>query len=316
MTAQLQWFLDRRTTNGLVNAREFVYFGNPLLYRVCEGATLNAFLNRALQDASFLADQLGRTDQATIYRDAAEALRRAVNDHLWDAARGTYFGSLTDGQATPPTAHAALFCLHFGIVPPERDASTRRWLLANYQQEGFYPYTHQYLLEAVYRAETDATDREALEIIRSRWTAMARSETGTVWEGFGPGENCHEAGAVPAYFLSAYVLGVRLDGPVSARRLLIQPRLGDLTEAEGTVVTELGPVPVRWRRDVVESKLDFDFEIPDGVRATVALPLPGEKPQVRINGQGLTPADWKIEGRGLLLELGPGVHRGQCSHHP
>ena len=142
---------------------------------------------------------------------------------------------------------------------------------------------------------------------------MARSETHTVWEGFGPGENCHEAGAVPAYFLSAYVLGVRLDGPASARRLLIQPRLGDLNEADGTVVTELGLVPVRWRRDAAGNRLDFDFQIPDGVRATVALPLAGEKPQVQINGHRLAPADLKTQGRYLLLELGPGAHRGQCS---
>jgi hypothetical protein len=142
---------------------------------------------------------------------------------------------------------------------------------------------------------------------------MARSETGTVWEGFGPGENCHEAGAVPAYFLSAYALGVRLDGPVSARRLLIQPRLGDLSEADGTVVTELGLVPVRWRRDAAGNRLDFAFQIPDGVGATVALPLAGEQPQVQINGRVLASEDLKIQGRYLLFDTGPGAHRGHCS---
>jgi hypothetical protein len=50
----------------------------------------------------------------------------------------------------------------------------------------------------------------------------------------------------PAYFLSSYVLGVRRDGPVQNKTLLIEPRLGDLTEAAGTVVTEFGPVPVSW----------------------------------------------------------------------
>lgn len=145
---------------------------------------------------------------------------------------------------------------------------------------------------------------------------MARSETGTVWEGFGPGENCHEAGAVPAYFLSAAVLGVRLDGPVGARRLILQPRLGDLRAAEGIVVTELGPVPVRWERGGRNAALDFDFEVPPGVAATVALPLPGGEPEVELDGQTVSPPNLEIHGRAAVLAAGPGRHRGSIRVRP
>jgi hypothetical protein len=75
----------------------------------------------------------------------------------------------------------------------------------------------------------------------------------------------------PAYFLSAYVLGVRIDGPVWDKRLLIEPRLSDLTLAEGKVVTEFGLVDVSWRRTAGE--LAFTCIIPPG--ATARLRLPG-----------------------------------------
>ena len=313
LTAQLQWFLDRRTTNGLVKAREFVYFGNPLAYKICEGATLNAFLHRALRDAAFLEGRLGKSNQATLYNQAAEALHRAVNDRLWDTASGTYFGSLTENKPTRPTAHAAMCCLHFGLVPPEREPQTRRWLLAQHRNEGFSPYAHQFLLEEIYRADTEATDREALDLVRKKWAAMAGSETGTVWEGFGPGENCHEAGAVPAYFLSAYVLGVRLDGPAAARHLILQPRLADLKEAEGTVVTELGLVSVRWKRNDADGGFDFDFQIPSEARASVVLPLLGQQPKLVLDGKVVMAQNFKVQNRSLVIKVESGRHQGRLT---
>jgi alpha-L-rhamnosidase len=51
----------------------------------------------------------------------------------------------------------------------------------------------------------------------------------------------------PGYFLSTYVLGVRPDLPASQKRILIEPHLGDLTSAEGSVVTEFGLVPISIR---------------------------------------------------------------------
>ncbi|MBI4325729.1 MAG: alpha-L-rhamnosidase N-terminal domain-containing protein [Chloroflexi bacterium] len=326
LSAQGQWFLDRRTTNGLVKAREFVYFGNPLLYKVCEGATLNAFAYGALRDAAFLARSLGRDAQYEQFTTAAEQLARAVNLRLWDDSTGAYFGSIQDGKTTPPTAHATMSCLHFGLVPEPRREAARRWLLANYRKEGFYPYTHQFLLEEIYRADTDPADREVLDLVRERWGPMANGETGTVWEGFGPGESCHEAGAVPAYFLSAYVLGVRLDGPVTEKRLMIQPRLGNLQHAAGVVVTEHGPVPVSWTLNPAargkrspaqaDAALDFVFEVPAGIQAKLSLPRLTEKAEMRLDGQEIDHTTFTFRGRWMELEIGTGKHVGRISTGP
>jgi alpha-L-rhamnosidase len=314
LTAQLQWFLDRRTTNGLVKAREFVYPGcNPLCYKVCEGTTLNAYSVRALRDAAYLADKIGRTAQAQTYTKAAGELAEAINRELWDDRAGAYRGGIMDGQAQAPTVPAAFMSLYFDIVPATRLDGVNRWLLDHHREQGGLPYAYHFLFEVLYRMDTAEADRLVLSLIRKRWAGMARGETSTVWEGFGPGENCHEAGAVPAYFLSAYVLGVRLDGPATTRRLLIQARLGDLKEAGGTVVTELGLAPVHWRRESPEGPLEFEIEIPQETRATLSLPFVGIDPVVILDGRTLSERQIRIRGRYAIVEIGPGGHRGRLT---
>lgn len=314
LTAQLAWFLDRRTTNGLVKARDFVYPGsNPLCYQVCEGTTLNAHVIRALRDAAELAGRIDRPGQAREYATAARDLDEAVSRHLWDDATGSYYGALKDGQQVAPTVPAAFIPLALGVVPTAHRDRVRQWLLAHAGEYEGLPYAYQFLFEALYGMETDEADRKVLDLIRRKWAAMAQGETRTVWEGFGPGENCHEAGAVPAYFLSAYVLGVRLDGPVSARRLRLEPRLADLKEVEGTVVTELGPVPVRWTVESIGAALDFEFEIPPNARATVALPKLGAAPNLEFDGQVMSPPRLEVQARRVVFEAGPGRHRGRLS---
>jgi hypothetical protein len=239
-----------------------------------------------------------------------------MNHHLWDESTGTYRGGLLDGRPHPPTVPAAFTALCFDLVPPARRPRVEEWLRAHHQEQGGLPYAHHFLFEALYGIDTEEADRLVLDSIRKKWAAMAQGETRTVWEGFGPGENCHEAGAVPAYFLSARVLGVQLDGPVWDRRLRIEPRLGHISEAEGVVVTELGPVPVRWRRQGPGASLTFDLQVPPGARATLALPLPGEEPSWILDGRTIAPSQVQRQGRHAVMEVGPGRHRGRLTAAP
>jgi alpha-L-rhamnosidase len=122
-------------------------------------------------------------------------------------------------------------------------------------------------------------------MIREKFKAMAEWPWQTTWEEFSGGSKAHCYGMYPAYFLSAYVLGVRLDGPVSGRALLIDPRLGDLSSAQGTVVTEFGPVPVSWRRS--GDRLDFEFTVPEEVKATFRLPSGGGTARLVMDNQSV-----------------------------
>lgn len=313
---QLRWFLERRTPRGLVRAREFVYFGNPLCYQVCEGATLNTYLYRALSDAAFLSGIMGQTGLAEEYRQAAGSLQQAIHDSLWDKEDGCYYGSLTDGNPTPPTVHAAVMALHFDLVPPEQRPKLQQWLLANYSHESFAPYTHQFLFQELYNIGTGEADQIVLNLIRQRWAPMTTFETQTVWEGFSPGEDCHEAGVVPAYFLSAYVLGVRVEQPVAQKRIVIEPRLGDLTFAQGIVVTEFGPVSISWQRSNLTG-LAFHIEIPGGTTADVSIPRLAETPTLTLNEKVIfengKPKDdtTKMDSRYIRFQLESGIYTGE-----
>ncbi len=284
LVKQMNLLLSTRQPSGLVLGREFVIFDNPLKYKVCQGATLNAFVYRALLDGAILGDLLGERYMANRYRQAASELRDAFNRVLFDEPTKTYRAAvLDDGSLHPPTAHAALLALDRGIVPADLIESVRAWLFANYRARGGidFPYTYFWMFHQLYAADTHERDVEMLRQMRDKWKPMmSRTDTGTLIESFGGGEACHNFGASPAYFLSAYVLGVRLDGPASDRLLLIEPRLGDLTQAAGTVVTELGLVEVSWARR--DGEIRFSVQVPEGTTAT--LRLPGVAPDsVRIN---------------------------------
>ena len=309
ITAQLKWFLDRRTERGLVKGREFVFPGNPLCYRVCEGATLNAFVARALADAAELARLLGQPEQQRQYAEASRAIYWAINLHLWDEKVGTYHAGIKDNAKMPHTVHATGICLYFGVVPSDQRKQTESWFLANIDKEHCFPFQYTYYFEVLARMDSDAADLKTLEIIRRRWEPMTRLETGTAGESFGTGENCHNMGAAPVLYLSRHVLGVQVDGPVANRRLVIKPHLGYLKRVEGIVATEFGPVPVCWDRSGKDGQLQFEIEIPTGVAARVLIPRPSDPATMLVNDRPVKPTA-EASSRFLTVELGKGKHHG------
>ncbi|MCX5757812.1 MAG: alpha-L-rhamnosidase N-terminal domain-containing protein [Candidatus Hydrogenedentes bacterium] len=145
---QLDWFMARRTEHGLVKARDFMFFDNPLSYKECEGATLNAYLYGALSDAAYLAHVLGDPVASDTDRAVAHELAHRFHEALWDESEGAYHGGILDGAKTDCTAHAAMMALYCDIVPPECRARTCTWLAAHRSQIGS-PYAHAPFLEVL-----------------------------------------------------------------------------------------------------------------------------------------------------------------------
>ncbi len=320
IVTQMDWFLNHRTARGLVRAREWVVWGNPMGYQTCEGAGLNAFVYKALIDAAYLGSVIGEGTQAKKYAQAAQALAAAVNTVLWDESNGTYYSGfyaegdqntsklkVTNGLAEP-TMFPALWALDQGIVPDARRESVTRYLLANRHQSARL-MTFYYLFKQLYAQQDPTMDREVLDTLRAKWQGMAETGWKLSWEEFEGGSKAHIYGAFPGYFLSSFVLGVRLAGPVWERRLLIEPRLGDLTFAEGTVVTELGLVPVVWK--VADSRLNFRVTVPAGATATLKVPQVGIKTTVQLNGK---PVKAVLDGRLLTVTLDGGIHTGSLPY--
>ena len=339
MVKTLDYFLKRRTDCGLIYANEFVYFANPLAYVSCEGATINSYIYGSLRDAAEVGRMVGDPPNATRFAAAADQLRDACNRELWDEQAGSYHGALVRSAPpvpadtppsfakpnpastaanglTPPTGHAALLTLRYGLVPADRQARVFAFVQKQLAAENPDPYTCAFYLETLYQQDTAEMDRAALKAIGERWTHMTRYETGTTSEGWHGGSFIHESGGHPAYFLSSYVLGVRTDGPREARRLLIDPRLGDLELAEGTTLTEFGPVTVRWQRDAKQT-LSFDILNATTVPALLTLRLPAKEASLTLDNvevlrQG-TPAiaGVTVQNGRILLPLPSGKHAGR-----
>ncbi|MHC4623065.1 MAG: alpha-L-rhamnosidase-related protein [Planctomycetota bacterium] len=346
LTKQMKWFLDRRTERGLVRAREFLlHMDNPLHHQEdCEGATLNAFIYQALVDSAYLAELLGQKQKAGEYADAAANLAEAFNKHLWDEASQTYYAGIKKGKKIPPnrwtnevsdaywarvtgakeyppTIHAAMLALNRGVVPNDRLGPVRKYMVTH-AGELSNPYTHFFLFEELYKTDAGRTDLDVLQIMRRRWAAMIeKNDPGTLIEKFQfgkGGSSCHNFGSVPAYFLSAYVLGVRTDRAVWKKRIIIEPRLGDLQYAEGVVVTEHGLVPVSWKRTGNEGGLIFSFEVPADVKAKVSIPKISGKPTLIINSktvvdEGRVSGKAELRHRFVTLELNSGKYSGKIT---
>ena len=331
LVAQMQWCLDRITARGLLNAREYTSFDNPLAYITCEGANINAFFYQSLRDAAYLAGVASQTTQGNAYTAAADALHSAYNTQLWNATEQAYSAGFYSGSKLGPTVHAQLLALYSGLVPADRLAATRAWFVANYKNPGAelaigpksnyltliankaglgMPIMYYWAFNELYRADTAAMDQEAISEMRCRWTNMVNflQDAGTLSESFvneqggGMSESCHNYGAVPAWFLSSFVLGPRVSGPHGNRQLVIEPRPGDLTSASGTVVTDLGPVPVSWTKN--NGTLQFSCTVPPGKTATLRVPVVGSA--ITLDGNVVN--NPLIEGRHVVLPLSAGVH--------
>jgi hypothetical protein len=121
-------------------------------------------------------------------------------------------GPFVDGRYQP-TAQAALFALYAAIVPDERVASVRHWLL-DHLDEVKGPMSHYYLFHALYAMGEPQQDQLVLERMRTGWKPQVESPWQTTWEDLPDkgGSKAHMYGMVPGYFLTAHVLGARRAG--------------------------------------------------------------------------------------------------------
>jgi hypothetical protein len=307
LTRLLDWYRKRQTSRGLVLAREWEVWDNPLRYQVCEGAGLNAMLYRALVDSSALASSLGRENEARLLAEEAHELQSNFNALLWNELEGAYDGGLfgagsevrpqsgkefsgpiVDGRFHP-TAQANLFALYCGIIPSNRLASVRQWILLH-RNEVTGPMSYYYLFRMMYEMEEEQQDAEVLELMRAGWKNQVESEWQTSWEDLekGGGSKVHVYGMHPGYFLTAYVLGARRDGPVDRRTILIEPRFSGLEWAKGVCVTEFGPVGMEWKMDR-SRRPEITCSVPENVKARLRLRSQAMTDVLELDGKAIHP---------------------------
>lgn len=330
----LGWFKARITKNGLVFAREYCSFDNPISYVYCEGATINAFVYTAFSCASELMSKVGRLDLAIEYKEIADRIKLYYNKHLWNNKERAYSSGIIDNELLFPSVHSQLMALYSGIVDDDRKDDVYSWLLENYKNVGSFsicnnnrykellkrhsginmPIMFYWLIKVLYDMDSDYIDLEILNEIRRRWSYMVKlqKDAGTLSESFvdskgkGSHESCHNYGAVPVYYLSSYVLGVRME----KNKLVVEPRLGDLKYASGNVITPLGIVNVTWK--IEKDRLLFSVKLPHKTTAELRLPFVNKVESLTINDRILSSEHinnyFKIEGRWLKKNITENLH--------
>jgi len=267
---------------------------------------VNAFWCYSLGLMADMADALGKTSDATRYRDMAATATAALNAKLWNASTGLY----VDGQTTTHSSlHANMFPVAFGLVPADRQAKVVTFV----QSRGMAcsVYGAQYLLEALYRAGQPTAALALLTATGDRgWLNMLNvgsTITLEAWDAkYKPNLDWNHAwGAAPANILPRYLLGVRPGSP-GFTKALIQPQPGSLTHVEGTVPTIRGPIQV-----VVDSQpLTLTVTIPANMTADVAVPASPSACAPLIDGQ--TAKLTVTAGASWIQGVGSGQHTIRC----
>jgi len=231
---------------------------------------VNAFHCRSLEVMAEMAAAIGKQDDAKRFKNAADKVRRSINEKLFDKETGLY----VDGEGSKHSAlHANMFPLAFGLVPADR----RDKVAAFVKSRGMAcsVYGAQFLMEALFdqgladyamalmTADNDRSWKHMIDVgATMTMEAWDRKYKGNLdWN--------HAWGAAPANILPRKVLGIEPLEPGFAK-ILIQPRPGTLTWAEGHVPSKAGRIAVRFDQDA--SSFHLKVDIPNGTTARVGVP--------------------------------------------
>lgn len=237
----------------------------------------NAWLVEALRRTAKVAELLKREQEAAEFRQQADALAAAINTHLWSEEKQAYIDCIhADGTPSEVVSQQTNTVVYLCNVAD----FLREEIIANYIHqvpEGWTRAGSPFMLFFIFEALAKQGEyQRILELTRTGWGMMLKHGSTTCWETF-PGfwdslwtrSYCHAWSAGPAYFLSAYQLGVRPQAP-GFKKALIAPELCDLTWCRGQVPTPFGEIQVAWQN---EKDFFLEINLPKEVEAEVILPI-------------------------------------------
>jgi hypothetical protein len=195
----------------------------------------------AYQWASAMESRIGMRAYATLYAGKAAQLRVLVQRKYWDAGRGLY----ADTQdKTTFSQHANALAILTGMVNGPGLPAFGRKLLADSSLVQCTIYFKYYLFQALTKAGLGNDYYNWLDVWRTnmQWGL-------TTWAEYSDPANtrsdCHAWASSPNIEFFRTVLGIDSDAPGFAR-VKIEPRLGALTHASGSIPHPEGTISVSY----------------------------------------------------------------------
>lgn len=279
--------------------------------RCCQGGeniAANSLLAHVLRSGVELAKSAGDEAVASEWTAAADAVVAAINEHLWDAAKGAYKDNPTSSLYPQDGNSLAVW---FGIANAAQAASISDYLHGNWGEFGsgspewsMNVGTFPGSMEVNAHAAMGNTQR-ALDMVRLQWGYMINSPNSTestFWEGYNKDgtfnfkgiymSNAHGWATGAAPMLSEYVLGLK---PLNAggARYSVAPSPGDLKRCEGRLQLGAGnAVAVTWEHQAgVQFSLKVDASAhPDGIgHVAVPISLLGPAATIAVDGHQAWP---------------------------
>ncbi|HTB83544.1 MAG TPA: family 78 glycoside hydrolase catalytic domain [Candidatus Sulfotelmatobacter sp.] len=246
------------------------------------------------------AQQLGKTDDATRWKNLAADYKEAFNEKFLDRQAGQY----SNGTQT-----SCVLPLAFGLVPDDMKAVIFAKLVANIENVtkghiGTGLIGGQYLNRVL--ADNGRADL-AYEIASQRdypsWGYMVEHGATTIWElwngntadpAMNSGNHVMLIGDLVVYFYE-YLAGIAPASP-GFKTIKMEPHLvGDLNFVKATHNSPYGKISSEWHRS--GNKFDWQIEIPANTTAQVIVPA-GKNGTVTCNGNPAV----------ATLELGSGKY--------
>ncbi len=254
-----------------------------------------------LREMAWLERTVGSADAATGYDATADAIKTAVNAHLWNPTLGAYGQSTDHPDVLVEDANA--LALQYDFVPADRRASVLRALETLWTPYGAIlgpglqdPTGHTIEpfgngMETAGRFAVNDVDG-AIALMRRTWGPMVDPRnplyTGGLWEfkNNDGGVNrataslAHGWAASPTVQLTQQILGIQ---PVGAgySTWTVQPRPGRLAWAQGMVPTAYGDISARWSS--TGHRFDLHVTAPRTTSGTIAVPA-GKGSTILLNG--------------------------------
>jgi len=255
---------------------------------VAVNTVVNCFFYKNMQIMANFAKLLNRTDDQAEFQLMAAKVKKAINEKLFDTAKGIY----VDGEGSSHSAlHANMLPLAFGLVPKTNQKSVVDFVKS--RKMACSVYGAQYLLEGLYEA---GEGQYALDLMRATddrsWWNMIKVGSTIAMEAwdmkYKPNSDWNHAwGAAPGNIIPRHMWGITPKTP-AFELIQVKPQLGNLKSSSITVPTIKGAVKASYKW-VSGRQQNYGIELPANVGGELILPEMGEA-VVTVNGQQVNPA--------------------------
>lgn len=284
-----------------------------------ENCPANMLLFRVCTCAAELALVVGNRTVASRYSQAADELKAAIFEHLWDDSKGAFFDNRARPRALYPQDGNALSAW-FNVTNAEQSVRVSDYLHSNWgdfgasspewdDDIGNFPGSME-----VHAHMAAGRASRAHALMRLQWgyqLAKPESTQSTFWEGYHKDgsfafqgiymSNAHGWATGPAAALSFGTLGLRPLAPGGAE-FAFAPSFGGLTFCRGRLSFGAGFVDAAWNvsvdaAGVTRARLALDSSHHEGSRGLVTLKLAelaGRPSVVMLNGVPVWSSDRDI----------------------